>query len=160
MTCGKWTKPISRSKASGSICIELLIPRVTPTLLTPATDRRGADVAWLYLWTFCSRLSAMRSSAKRFFCTALKATYNQEPRVLTVDKNAAYPKAIDELIAKKVLPQSVELRQKKYRRCWKSNDLSWQRNCPILQVVDQQAEWTLQHLIWLRVAQGLVVQSR
>jgi transposase-like protein len=59
----------------------------------------------------------MRSSAKRFFCTALKATYNQEPRVLTVDKNAAYPKAIDELIAKKVLPQSVELRQKKYRRC-------------------------------------------
>jgi hypothetical protein len=54
----------------------------------------------------------------------------------------------------------VELRQKKYRRCWKSNDLSWQRNCPILQVVDQQAEWTLQHLIWLRVAQGLVVQSR
>lgn len=34
--------------------------------------------------------------------------------MITVDKNAAYPKAIDELLAEKALPQSVELRQNKY----------------------------------------------
>lgn len=36
------------------------------------------------------------------------------PRVITVDKNAAYPKAIDELKAEKELPKQVELRQNKY----------------------------------------------
>jgi transposase-like protein len=56
----------------------------------------------------------MRSSAKRFFRKALKAAHNQEPRVITVDKNAAYPKAIDELKANKELPKIVKLRQKKY----------------------------------------------
>ena len=56
----------------------------------------------------------MRSSAKRFFRKALKASHNQEPRVIAADKNAAYPKAIDELKIKKELPQTVELRQTKY----------------------------------------------
>jgi transposase-like protein len=36
------------------------------------------------------------------------------PRVINVDKNAAYPKAIAELKAAGVLPQHVELRQVKY----------------------------------------------
>jgi transposase-like protein len=36
------------------------------------------------------------------------------PRVINVDKNAAYPKAIAELKASGVLPSSVELRQVKY----------------------------------------------
>ncbi len=36
------------------------------------------------------------------------------PRVINVDKNAAYPKAIAELKAAGVLPSSVELRQVKY----------------------------------------------
>ena len=36
------------------------------------------------------------------------------PRVINVDKNAAYPKAIAELKAAGVLPESVELRQVKY----------------------------------------------
>ncbi len=34
--------------------------------------------------------------------------------MITVDKNAAYPKAIKELKAKKELPKKVKLRQKKY----------------------------------------------
>ena len=34
--------------------------------------------------------------------------------MINVDKNAAYPKAIDELKAKEELPESVELRQNKY----------------------------------------------
>ena len=53
-------------------------------------------------------------AAKRFFRKALKAVHNHEPRVINVDKNAAYPKAIDELKAKEELPESVELRQNKY----------------------------------------------
>ncbi len=36
------------------------------------------------------------------------------PRVINVDKNAAYPKAIAELKAAGILPESVELRQIKY----------------------------------------------
>ena len=53
-------------------------------------------------------------AAKRFFCKALKALHNQEPRVINVDKNAAYPKAIDELKEKEELSKGVELRQNKY----------------------------------------------
>src|SRR5439155_3708840 len=36
------------------------------------------------------------------------------PRVINVDKNAAYPKAIADLKANRTLPESVELRQVKY----------------------------------------------
>jgi len=38
------------------------------------------------------------------FSKALKAVHNQEPRVINLDKNAAYSKAIDELKAKKSCP--------------------------------------------------------
>ncbi len=54
------------------------------------------------------------TAAKRFLCKALKAVHNQEPRVINVDKNAAYPKAINELKEKKQLSEEVELRQNKY----------------------------------------------
>ena len=53
-------------------------------------------------------------TAKRFFRKALKAVHTQTPRVITVDKNAAYPKAINELKAGKELSEEVKLRQKKY----------------------------------------------
>jgi len=45
-------------------------------------------------------LSAKRDAlaAERFFRKALKASHNQEPRVINVDKNAAYPKAITPLL--------------------------------------------------------------
>lgn len=54
------------------------------------------------------------SAAKRFFRKALRAAHTQEPRVINVDKNAAYPKAIDEMKASEELSKSVELRQNKY----------------------------------------------
>ena len=41
------------------------------------------------------------TAAKRLLCKALKAVYNLEPRGINVDKNAAYPQAIDELREKK-----------------------------------------------------------
>ncbi len=61
-------------------------------------------------------LTAKRDAqaAKRFFKKTLKAIHTQNPRVITVDKNTAYPKAIEELKAKEELATQVELRQKKY----------------------------------------------
>ncbi|MDZ4876898.1 MAG: IS6 family transposase ISAcma1 [Chroococcidiopsis cubana SAG 39.79] len=61
-------------------------------------------------------LTAKRDAeaAKRFFRKTLNAVHTQEPRVINVDKNAAYPKAIDELKDKEELFEQVELRQNKY----------------------------------------------
>jgi transposase, IS6 family len=85
-------------------------------------------------------LSSTRDAeaAKHFFCKALHVTASPPPqaprieeqveepttpadptttltpRVINVDKNAAYPKAIAELKAAGILPASVELRQVKY----------------------------------------------
>lgn len=61
-------------------------------------------------------LSAKRDvrAAERFLRKALKASHNQEPRVINVDKNAAYPPAIDELKADQTLPETTELRPVKY----------------------------------------------
>ena len=61
-------------------------------------------------------LSAKRDTkaAKRFFRKTLRAIHTQTPRVITVDKNPAYPKAIKELKAAKKLPEKVKLRQIKY----------------------------------------------
>ena len=73
-----------------------------------AVDFQGKTIDFL--------LTAHRDAeaAKRFLCKALKAIHHQEPRVINVDKNAAYPKAIDELKKKKQLAEAVELRQNKY----------------------------------------------
>ena len=55
-----------------------------------------------------------RKAAKRFFKKALSSNHNQIPRVITVDKNPAYPPAIDELKNDKILPKNVEIRQTRY----------------------------------------------
>jgi transposase-like protein len=61
-------------------------------------------------------LSAKRDApaAERFFRKALNTSHNLEPGVINVDKNAAYPKAIDELKAEETIPETCELRQNKY----------------------------------------------
>jgi transposase, IS6 family len=61
-------------------------------------------------------LTAKRDAkaAKRFFCKMLKAIHTSTPRVITVDKNPAYPKAISELMTAKKLPEVVKLEQSKY----------------------------------------------
>ena len=56
----------------------------------------------------------MRHSAKRFFSKALVAPHSSTSRVITVDKNAAYPKAFKELTAEEIMPATCELRQSKY----------------------------------------------
>ncbi|WP_040447748.1 IS6 family transposase [Ktedonobacter racemifer] len=61
-------------------------------------------------------LSATRDAqaAKRFFMRALGACHTVMPRVITVDKNAAYAKAFHELETAGVVQALCELRQSKY----------------------------------------------
>jgi transposase-like protein len=61
-------------------------------------------------------LSAKRDAraAERFFRQVLQSTHNQQPRVINVDKNAAYPPAIDELTEDQSLPKTTELLTLKY----------------------------------------------
>ncbi len=79
---------------------------------------------WKYLYravdslgnTLDFMLSARRDAraAERFFRKVRNAAHNQTPRVINVDKNAAYPPAIDELKADPPLPSTAELRRVKY----------------------------------------------
>jgi transposase-like protein len=55
-----------------------------------------------------------RKAAKRLFKKALSSNHNQIPRLITVDKNPAYPPAIDKLKNDKILPKNVGIRQIKY----------------------------------------------
>ena len=61
-------------------------------------------------------LSATRDAqaAKCFFSKTLAAPHTVPPRVITVDKNAAYPKAFNQLQEEGILPKSCALRQSKY----------------------------------------------
>jgi len=61
-------------------------------------------------------LTARRDAdaAKRFLRKALAASGNPAPRVMNVDKNPAYPAAVDRLKAEGVLSRRVRLRQCKY----------------------------------------------
>jgi transposase-like protein len=82
-------------------------------LLSPTRDAEAAKRF------FCKALHVTTSSAPQTLPSkerAASATYTtiSVPRVINVDKNAAYPKAIAELKAAGILPQSVELRQVKY----------------------------------------------
>jgi IS6 family transposase len=79
---------------------------------------------WLYLYRAVDShgnplevlLSATRDAqaAKRFFTKALGASHTVTPRVITVDKNPAYPKALTELKEEGTLPTQSTLRQVKY----------------------------------------------
>lgn len=60
-------------------------------------------------------LSAKRDGkAARFFRKVLKAKHVNQPRVINVDKNAAYPVAIEKLKSDQTLATEPELRQVKY----------------------------------------------
>jgi transposase, IS6 family len=79
---------------------------------------------WLYLYravdsagnTLEFLLSEHRDAqaAKRFLARALEASHTTIPRVINVDQNPAYPKAVDELKAAGKLPQGCQLRPVKY----------------------------------------------
>ncbi len=76
--------------------------------LSHAMDSQGNTLEFL--------LSRTRDAqaAKHFFSEALAALHTTTPRVITVDKNAAYPKAFRELKAERAIPEGCELRQVTY----------------------------------------------
>ena len=61
-------------------------------------------------------MSATRdaTAAERFFRKALRAQHTVTPRVITVDKNAAYPPAFEALQQEGTLTATCTLRQCKY----------------------------------------------
>lgn len=101
-------------------------PFLNPTNDSWRVDETYIEVkgAWKYLYravdsqgnTLDFMLSAKRDgkAAARFFRKVLKANHSQPPRVINVDRNAAYPKAIETLTNEKTLDKNVELRQNKY----------------------------------------------
>ncbi len=78
------------------------------TYLYRAVDSRGQTIDFL--------LSAKRDAeaAKRFFRKALAQPHTVNPRTITVDKNAAYPKAAAEMKKDGELWRRSRLRQVKY----------------------------------------------
>jgi transposase-like protein len=101
-------------------------PHLKPTNDSWRVDETYIKVrgVWKYLYravdsegnTLDFMLSAKRDgkAAARFFRKVLKGQHTQTPRVITVDKNAAYPVAIDALKADETIEKETELRQSKY----------------------------------------------
>ena len=73
-----------------------------------AVDSQGNTLDFL----LCAKRDA--SAAERFLRKTLNASHTQSPRVINVDKNAAYPAAVDDLKAEEQLFETTELRQVKY----------------------------------------------
>jgi IS6 family transposase len=73
-----------------------------------AVDSTGATVEFM--------LNPSRDgvSAKRFFRKALRARHTTPPRVINVDRNPSYPKAISRLKKRGTLPKGCKLRPVKY----------------------------------------------
>lgn len=79
---------------------------------------------WMYLYravdsagnTLEFMLSYTRDTlaAKEFLARALDASHTTTPRVINVDRNPAYPKAVAELKGEGQLPQGCQLRPVKY----------------------------------------------
>ncbi|MBC6975069.1 IS6 family transposase [Bacillus sp. Xin] len=79
---------------------------------------------WMYLYravdskgnTIDFYLSKNRNakSAKRFFKKALSFSHVSNPRVITVDKNPAYPAAVEKLKEEKKMSEGIKIRQVRY----------------------------------------------
>jgi transposase-like protein len=99
--------------------------------LKPATDSWRVDETyikikkqWMYLYravdssgnTLDFLLSPTRNAkaAKRFLLKTLASSHTSAPRVINVDKNAAYPNAFNELKADGSIAECCKLRQVKY----------------------------------------------
>jgi IS6 family transposase len=103
-----------------------LRPHLRPTNGSWRVDETYIKVKgrWVYLYravdsrgqTIDFRLSAKRdaAAAKRFFRKALARPNTVNPRTITVDKNAAYPKAVADMKKDKRLWRFSKLRQVKY----------------------------------------------
>jgi transposase-like protein len=84
-------------------------------LLSPTRDAEAAKRFLLKtLGTSAPHADTAKAKMAQPILSANEITSRRAPRVINVDKNAAYPKAIAELKASGALSASVELRQVKY----------------------------------------------
>jgi len=96
-------------------------PELVVTSSKPMIKVKGQ---WIYLYRavdskgntidFCLSKTRDQKAAKRFFKKALRSFHVSKPRVITVDKNPAYPIAIEQLKKEKSIPDGMQLRQQKY----------------------------------------------
>lgn len=101
-------------------------PHLKPTNDSWRVDETYIQIkgVWKYLYravdsqgnTLDFLLSAKRDgkAAARFFRKVLKGQHTHAPRVITVDKNAAYPAAIETLKGDGMIAEKTKLRQSKY----------------------------------------------
>ncbi|MET3295137.1 UNVERIFIED_ORG: IS6 family transposase [Bacillus proteolyticus] len=78
------------------------------TYLYGAVDSEGNTI------DFYLSKSRDKQAAKRFFKKALTFSYTAKPRVITVDKNPAYPKVLKQSQKSGNLSSGIQLRQIKY----------------------------------------------
>ena len=114
-----------------------LRPHLRPTTGSWRVDETYIKVQgrWVYLYravdsrgqTIDFRLSARRDAqaAKRFLRKALARPNTVNPRTITVDKNAAYPKAVADMKKDKQLWRFSKLRQVKYLNNIVEIDQTW-----------------------------------
>jgi IS6 family transposase len=95
VTC--WSSAVNRVRLS-----------LRAALSVPAVDSTGQTIDFL--------LTAKRDAAgaKRFFRKVFQSPGNPTPRVVNVDKNPAYPVAVEALQDEGTLPRRARLRQCKY----------------------------------------------
>ena len=92
-----------------------------------------------------------KQAAKRFFKKVLKARHNEQPRVINVDKNPAYPPAIEELKAEQVLEEKSEIRQVKYL-----NNLVEQDHRGVKRITNAALGYQSFHTAW-RIIRGIEI---
>jgi transposase-like protein len=103
--CRPFLKPTNKSYRIDETYIKV---KDQDKYLYRALDPTGQTIDFL--------LAAKRdcAAAKRFLAKAIEASGNPMPRVMNVDKNPAYPAAVEALKADNVIPRRVVLRQCKY----------------------------------------------
>ena len=131
--CRPYLKPVNKSYRIDETYIKV---KGKEKYLYRAVDSTGQTIEFL--------LTAKRDAAgaKRFFRKALRSPGNPVPRVINVDKNRAYPAAVDALKAEGWLPRRVHLRRRK--------DLN--------NVVEQDHR-TVKKRVWLATGYGSFVTS-
>jgi len=103
--CRPYLKPTNKSYRIDETYIKV---KGQDKYLYRALDSTGQTIEFL--------LTAKRdkNAAKRFLVKAIEASGNPMPRVMNVDKNPAYPAAVEALKADGVIPRRVRIRQCKY----------------------------------------------
>ena len=103
--CRPHLKPVNKSYRIDETYIKV---KGEDKYLYRAIDSTGQTIDFL--------LTAKRdtAAAKRFLRRTIEASGNAMPRVMNVDKNPAYPAAVDALKAEGAIPRRVALRRCKY----------------------------------------------